>query len=160
MQGPKSWESLLLLPRRVWILLPLFVLWNCTTHKSYPQHISWSHLPSAVAYTLVWGVWSLGCSCLLRWPCLCSDFSLNKSTSYPSLCLSLDSFCDETSRTWASLSPETRCVISVGIPCVPIWILAGFKSQSELHGFRHTSLRTQLLSPQEFCHFGFKMIFC
>ena len=41
-------------------------------------------------------------------------FSLNKSTSYLSLCLSLNSFCNETSRTWASLSPETRCVISVG----------------------------------------------
>ena len=38
--------------------------------------------------------------------------SLNKSTSYLSLCLSLNSVCDETYRTWASLSPETRCVIS------------------------------------------------
>ena len=35
-------------------------------------------------------------------------FSLNKSTFYLSLCLSLNSFCDETSRTWASLGPETR----------------------------------------------------
>ena len=33
---------------------------------------------------------------------------LNKSTSYPSLCLSLNCFCDETSRTWASLGPETK----------------------------------------------------
>ena len=40
-------------------------------------------------------------------------FSLNKSTSYLSLCLSLNSFCDETSRTWASLNPETRCVIPI-----------------------------------------------
>ena len=51
-------------------------------------------------------------------------FSLNKSTSYLSLCLSLNSFCDETSRTWVSLSSETRCVISVGRP----WVLAGFES--------------------------------
>ena len=36
-------------------------------------------------------------------------FSLNKSTSYLSLCLSLNSFCIETSRTWASLSLETKC---------------------------------------------------
>ena len=36
-------------------------------------------------------------------------FSLNKSTSYPLVCLSLNSFCDETSRTWAPLSPEIRC---------------------------------------------------
>ena len=37
---------------------------------------------------------------LLRWPTLCrACFSLNKSTSYLSLCLSLNSFCHETSRT-------------------------------------------------------------
>ena len=41
-------------------------------------------------------------------------FFLNKSTSYLSLCVSLNSFCNETSRTWASLSPESRCVISAG----------------------------------------------
>ena len=54
---------------------------------------------------------------------MCS--SLNKSTSYPSLCLSLNSFCDETSRTWASLSPPTRCVISVKRlwVLVPIWVI-------------------------------------
>ena len=45
----------------------------------------------------------------LRWPThcgVCSSLNLNKSTSYLSLCLSLNSFCDETSR--ASLIPETR----------------------------------------------------
>ena len=52
--------------------------------------------------------------------------NLIKSTCYLSLCLSLNSFCDETSRTWVSLSPETMCVISVKTE---------FKSQSELHGF-------------------------
>ena len=38
----------------------------------------------------------------------CFSLYLNKSTSYLLLCLSLNSFCDETSRTWASLDPETR----------------------------------------------------
>ena len=32
------------------------------------------------------------------------SFSLNRSTSYLSFCLSLNSFCNETSRIWASLS--------------------------------------------------------
>ena len=70
---------------------------------------------------------------LLRWPTLClwNGFSLNKSTSYLSLCLSLNSFCDEASRTWASLSPETKCVVSVKRPWVqvPVWVLAGFGSR-------------------------------
>ena len=39
------------------------------------------------------------------------------------LCLSLKCFCHETSRIWASLSPKTRCVISVG----RLRILAGFE---------------------------------
>ena len=39
---------------------------------------------------------------------VCFSLYLTKSTSYLSLCLSLNSFCDETSRTWASLGPETR----------------------------------------------------
>ena len=52
-------------------------------------------------------------------------FSLNKSTSYLSVCLSLNSFYDETSRTWASLSPENKSVISVG----RLLILASFESQ-------------------------------
>ena len=39
---------------------------------------------------------------------MCFSLYLNKSTSYLSLCLSMNSFCDETSRTWASLDPETR----------------------------------------------------
>ena len=57
--------------------------------------------------------------------------SLDTPTSYLSLCLSLNSFCDGTSRTWASLSPETSCVISVKRPRVqvPAWVLAGFQSR-------------------------------
>ena len=66
-----------------------------------------------------------GRSRLLRWPTLCLwSVLLSKSTAYPSLCLSLNSFCHDTSRTWVSLSPETRCVISVGRP----WVLAMFES--------------------------------
>ena len=38
----------------------------------------------------------------------CFSLNLNKSTLYLSLRLSLYSFCDKTSRTWASLGPETR----------------------------------------------------
>ena len=71
-------------------------------------------------------------------------FSLNKSTSYLAPCLPLNSFCNETSRTWASLGPETRSVISVGRP----WTLPGFesqprgfKSQSEGNGFRTITIK-------------------
>ena len=39
---------------------------------------------------------------------VCFSLNLNKSTSYLSLCLSLNSFCNEASRTRASLGPETR----------------------------------------------------
>ena len=58
-------------------------------------------------------------------------FSLNKSTSYLSLCISLNSFCNETSRTWASLNPETRCVISVG----RLWVFAGCMGSSPSQAF-------------------------
>ena len=54
------------------------------------------------------------------------SLSLNKSTLYLPLCLSLNSFCDQTSRTWASLGPATKV----------LWIWAGFKSQSVVNGFR------------------------
>ena len=57
-------------------------------------------------------------------------FSLNRSTSYLSLCLSLNSFYGKTSRTWASLSPETNCVI-LWSQLKDHWALARFKSQSE-----------------------------
>jgi len=64
---------------------------------------NWSDLAAAAAksnHPVFWGY-----SLLLRYPySICGVyFSLNKPTSYLSLCLSLNSFCDETSRTWASL---------------------------------------------------------
>ena len=60
-------------------------------------------------------------------------FSLNKSNFYLFLCLSLNSFCDETWRTWASLSPETKCVILVKRLWVqdPLWV-----SRFHLYGFQ------------------------
>ena len=48
---------------------------------------------------------------------VCFSLFLNKSTSYLSLCLLLNSFCDEISRTRASLGPQV------------LWVLAGFESQ-------------------------------
>ena len=43
------------------------------------------------------------------------SLSLNKSTLHLPLCLSLNSFCDQTSRTWASLGPATRyCGFGLG----------------------------------------------
>ena len=76
-----------------------------------------------------------GRSRLLRWPTLClwSVFLSNKCTSYLSLCLSLNSFCDETSRTGASLSSETRYATSVKRRWVQVPIcIARFQYQSSL----------------------------
>ena len=51
-----------------------------------------------------------GCTHSLQWPTLCLwSVPLNKFTSHLPLWLSLNSFCDETSRAWISLGPETRC---------------------------------------------------
>ena len=81
---------------------------------------NWSDLAATAAksnHPVFWGY-----SLLLRYPySICGVyFSLNKSTSYLSLCLSLNSFCDETSIAWASVNPETRCVISVERPWVQV----------------------------------------
>ena len=99
------------------------------------------------------------CSRLLRRPTLCGlCFSLNKWTSYLSLCLSLNSFCNEKSRTWASLSPEARCVISAkrlgSSPSLGFgWVQAlahGFKSQSELHSFTKSKIIKIIIHHSEF----------
>ena len=80
----------------------------------------WGHKELDMTEQLNWT--ELNCTCPLQWPTLCGVcFSLNKSTSYLSLCLLLNSFCDETSRTWTSL----------------LWVLAGFESQPR--GFRPQS---------------------
>ena len=113
-------------PKIVGIILPLISIWN------YPTYF-------LVALALCNGLHSGVC------------FSLNKSTSYLSLCLSLNSFCDETSKTWASLGPETRYhgfwldsspshvgssrKLGFGWVRVPAH---GFKSHSVVNGFRVT----------------------
>ena len=74
-------------------------------------------------------------------------FSLNESTSYLSVCLLLNSFCDETSRTWVSLSSETGCLTSVKSGFEPhsgfwsgsssgLWVHV----PSKLHGFKWIGL--------------------
>ena len=89
---PKSWKSL-----------------------SPPQN-SWNN-PHSLAYVITQPVKTNhakfgGCICLCDGPqsvCgVCFSLYLNKSTSYLSFCLPLNSFCDKTSRTWASLGSETR----------------------------------------------------
>ena len=78
----------------------------------------------------------------------CFSLYLNKSTSYLSLYLSLNSFCNEISRTLTSLDPETRyCGFWLGLspshvgssPKLGIgWIqvpVQGFESQSVFNGF-------------------------
>ena len=81
--GPIS-RNLYPFPKIVGINLQLISLWNYPAHKNYATFLSPQSRPLQVG------------------------FSLNKSISYLSLCLSLNSLCDETSRTWASLYPETR----------------------------------------------------
>ena len=80
-------------PQIVGIILPL------NNIRNYPAYIKTNHAIFC------------GRTHRLRWCTHCGVFfslNVNKSTSYPSLCLSLNSLCDETSRTWASLDPEAR----------------------------------------------------
>ena len=84
----------------------------------------------------------------LRWHTvcgLCFSLNLNKSTSYLSLCLSLN-FCNETSRTWASLGPKARCH-GFGRAQIPVrydWVIKHsteslqweFESQSWINSFK------------------------
>ena len=92
-----------------------------------------SDWPSAMVHTL-----SVGCAFLWIW--------INP------LYLSLSTFCDETSRTWGPLGPETRhrgswlgsspghVGLSLNLRIGWIWVPAhGFKSQSEVNGFVNTS---------------------
>ena len=108
----QSWKSLAL-PQIARLPLPLL-----TIQGNYPPHKNTTPCPGA-ALTCWDGTHSVCGVC----------FSLNKSTSYLSLCLSLSSFHDETSRPWVSLSPETMyIVISTRRSWVqtPVWVLVGF----------------------------------
>ena len=66
------------------------------------------------------------------WHQVAKVLSLNKSISYLSLFILLNSFCDQTQRTWTLLISETRYVISIKkqLVQVPICVLTGFESQS------------------------------
>ena len=106
-------------PKIARIILPLISVWITqpikTNHTKFCHHI-----------------------CPLQCPSLCGvcfSLYLNKSNSYPPLCLSLNSFYGETSRTQASLGPETRYRgLWLGLSPA-IWVqvssrvLAGFESQ-------------------------------
>ena len=119
---------------------------------SFPWGWSWSLSPvqcHSLAYEITQPMKTNhttfhSCTHLLWWPTLCgvwSSLNLNKSTSYLSLCLSLNSFSDETSRTWASLGPETRYHgFWLGLsPSTWVWVPArGFKSQSVVNSFSAT----------------------
>ena len=104
-----------------WKSLPLFQnSWNnLPTHQPMklpsPYTLTTPHFEAA-ALTLCDGPPSVCGVC----------FSLNESTSYLSLCLSLDSFWDETSRAWASWGPETNQVTHLSWKTV---VLSGFESQ-------------------------------
>ena len=94
----------------------------CIDHRNCPY---WPLLPLEMTQLCLWSVF------------------LIKSISYLSLCLSLTSFCEKTSRTWVSLSPETGCLTSVksGLESHSgfwpgsssgLWVHV----PSELHGFK------------------------
>ena len=63
----------------------------------------------------------------LRWPTLSVE-CISLQIHFLPFTFSHWILCDETPRPWPSLSPKNRCVISVAT----LWVLAGFKSQSEL----------------------------
>ena len=95
----------------VGLILPLISLWNYKVHKKlttpkFPGPVAFWDSPHSVS-----GV----------------CFSLDKSISYLSRCLSLNSSCKGTSRTWASISAEARCVISIKRLWVqvPVWVWPG-----------------------------------
>ena len=113
-------------PKVVGIILPLINLWNYPAHKNYPpcilRTLTFWDSPHSVC-----GVCSSP-SPLVFWDRLHSVSgeytTLNKSTSYPLLFFLQTSFCNKTYRTWASLSPGFRCVISIKRQWVqvPTWV--------------------------------------
>ena len=135
------------------------------------EQLNWTESSHSLAYEITQpiktnhGTFHGHQTCSLWWPCgMCFFLNLNKFTSYLLLWLSLNSFCNETSRTWAPLGPETKyCAFWLGlsrshVDSSPkrgfwwIWVPAhGFKSQSEVKGFsinvficRHNVVRRSL----------------
>ena len=89
-------ENLHSFPEIIEKIIPFISLWNYTAYKNWLNNN-----PGPLTF------WDGPCSvCGVR-------FSLNKSISYLSLDLSLNSLYDVTSWTWDSLNPETRCMISI-----------------------------------------------
>ena len=84
-------------PEIVGIIFPHIGLWNCPAHKNSSPHISGPLISYRLKWPPLW-LWSVFLpglpSHLLRWPTLC--LSLSKSTSFLSLCCSLNSLCTET----------------------------------------------------------------
>ena len=102
--------NLHLFPKIVGITVSLISLWITQSLRAN-YHISGLHLRSSMVHSVAW-VSPETAPSFWNGPHTVERFSLNKSTSYLPLCLSLNSFCDETSRAWASFGPETRCMIS------------------------------------------------
>ena len=105
------------------------------------EMVGWHHRPNGHGFGWTPGVGDGqgGLACCSSWGLKELDTTerLNWTELNLPLCLSLNSSCDETYRTWASLSPETGYVISMKRQWiqVPVWVLAGLKSQSELCGY-------------------------
>ena len=128
-------------PKIVGIILPLISLWNYPAHKnchtsgpSPPETDRILPMECVSLLSLYYGSLMISFLCEAKDPHLvpvpgvhlrpgtwssshapfsCSLFTkgINKSTSCLSLCLSPDSSCAKAQRTWASLSPETSCVV-------------------------------------------------
>ena len=85
-------------------------------------------------------------------------FFVNKSISFLSLCLLLNSFCSETQRTWASVSPETRVQsnwntqfqsnLDFGQVQVPIWPVQFHKAPQSIDS-NAGSFFTSCLVPEK-----------
>lgn len=102
-------------PQILGIILLLISLWNDLILWKLITFEAWVLWPSETAHFL-------------------SKFSLNKSTSYLSLCLWLNPFCTKTWRTWTSLSPERSYAVSFG------WLWVRVPSETWL-GLSHLRCR-------------------
>ena len=94
--------------------------WGCTHLLWWLTHLSMECVSPKAALAFWDGPHSVECASLKK-----KKETNKQNTSYPSLCFSLNSFCNETSRTWVTLGPKTSCVISVGRS----WIWARFEAQ-------------------------------
>ena len=125
---PNFWKSPLL-PHKTW---------NTPPTQNYPplQKLTTPYPGTALAF---WdGPWSLYGVC----------FSVNKPTWYPSLCLSLNSFCDETSRTWALSFPGGSVVKNLLVSAEDIDLTPGPGRSYMLWGNYSSPICTWTLEPR------------